>query len=72
MGFWCFHRDDAIVVASLVGLAWWRRVRGPLHDQAGKDLQRFSCIRLAMDNGDLRQEGREEDGVEGMPVPLLL
>ena len=24
-----------------------------------------------MENGDLRQEGREEDGVEGLPVPLL-
>ena len=24
-----------------------------------------------MDNGDLRQEGREEDGVEGLSVPLL-
>ena len=24
-----------------------------------------------MDNGDLRQKGWEEDGVEGLPVPLL-
>ena len=24
-----------------------------------------------MENGDLRQEGREEDGFEGLPVPLL-
>ena len=24
-----------------------------------------------MENGDLRQEGREEDDVEGLPVPLL-
>ena len=24
-----------------------------------------------MENGDLRQEGQEEDGVEGLPVPLL-
>ena len=24
-----------------------------------------------MENGDLRQEGREEDGIEGLPVPLL-
>ena len=24
-----------------------------------------------MDNCDLRQEGQEEDGVEGLPVPLL-
>ena len=24
-----------------------------------------------MENGDLCQEGREEEGVEGLPVPLL-
>ena len=24
-----------------------------------------------MENGDLRQEGRDEDGVEGLTVPLL-
>ena len=24
-----------------------------------------------MENGDLRQEGQKEDGVEGLPVPLL-
>ena len=24
-----------------------------------------------MENGELHQEGREEDGVEGLPVPLI-
>ena len=24
-----------------------------------------------MENGDLRQEGREEDSIEGLPFPLL-
>ena len=69
-GFRCFHRDNAIVVASLVGLAWWRRVRAPLRDQVGEDIQEFSCVRLAMENGNLLQESQEEDGVEGMPFPL--
>ena len=70
-GVCSLHRDDAIVVASLVGLAGWCHVRGPLGDCSGEDIQEFSRVRFAMENGNLRQEGREEDGVEGLPVPLL-
>ena len=69
--FCSLHHDNAIVVASLVSLAWWRCVGGPLPDLSGKDLQKFSRVQLYMENGDLCQEGREEDGVEGLPVLLL-
>ena len=69
------HGDSTVTTVSL-SLASsaslvWHCVRGPLHDQAGEDLQKFSCVRLAMENGDLHQERREENGVEGLPVLLL-
>ena len=36
-----------------------------------KIIRRFSHVILAMDNGDLRNKGQEEEGVEGLPVQLL-
>ena len=67
-----FNRHDNIVVAGLVGLALGSRVRCPLRDGVGEDLQWLTRVRLAVEDGGLRQECREEDGLAGRPVALLL
>ena len=63
--------DDAIVVVGLVCLACGFLFLHPLHDGAGKNLQELACVRLPVEDRDLHEKLREEDGVAQSPVPLL-
>ena len=45
-----FNCDDAIVVVGLVYLARGIRVRRPLRDGAGENLEELSHVRLAVED----------------------
>ena len=58
-----FNSNNAIVVVGLVCLACGIRVRYPICDGAGENLEELARVRLAVEDRGLFQKWQEEDGV---------
>ena len=67
-----FNRHDTIVIAGLIGLTRGIRVRCPLRDGAGENLQELARVQLAVEDCGLRKKWREEESVAGSPVTMFL